>query len=69
MNDMPETSPEESMDAWQQALSIHVGTVYGCRRCGNLVIVTRGGVGNMELSCCGEAMQVRNPRGCGGAPS
>lgn len=42
---------------WQRALTIHVGAAYRCRICGNLVMVTRGGVGVMELKCCGELME------------
>jgi len=41
---------------WEEALTINVGSAYGCRVCGNLVMVTKGGVGVLQLTCCGEAM-------------
>lgn len=42
---------------WERALTIHVGTAYACRQCGNLVMITRGGVGSLELDCCGAPME------------
>ena len=55
--DYPETPPPEwDLKEWEKTLTIHVGTAYGCRTCGNLVMVTRGGVGVMELICCGKPM-------------
>jgi desulfoferrodoxin-like iron-binding protein len=50
------------LDEWEQALSIQVGTAYVCRACGNVVMVTRGGVGVMELICCGAPMERLVPR-------
>lgn len=41
---------------WERALTIHVGTAYLCRSCENLVMVTRGGVGVLDLKCCGKTM-------------
>lgn len=49
--------PEWDLSEWEEALTIHVGTAHACRACGNLVMVTRGGVGVMELTCCGQAME------------
>ena len=42
---------------WERALTIHVGTAHICRVCQNLVMVTKGGVGVMELVCCGKPME------------
>jgi desulfoferrodoxin-like iron-binding protein len=62
MSDFPERPPAEwDLENWEQALTIHVGTAYACKACGNLVMVTRGGVGVMELNCCGQPMQKVQP--------
>ena len=61
MADVPDTTPEESLEAWEQALTIHTGLVYACRTCGNRVVITHGGVGNLELTCCGKPMSQVNP--------
>jgi hypothetical protein len=54
----PETPPAEwNLAEWEKALTIHVGTAYVCRVCSNLTMVTRGGVGVMELVCCGRPME------------
>ena len=54
-----ETQPYDwDLADWERALTIQVGTAYACRQCGNLVMVTRGGVGTLELSCCGAPMDV-----------
>jgi desulfoferrodoxin-like iron-binding protein len=63
---MPDSSrqkpPEWSLGEWEEALTIHVGTAYVCRVCGNVVMVTRGGVGVMQLACCGQPMEeVKRP--------
>ena len=63
MPDMPEKPPEEwglgdwNIGDWEKALTIHVGSAYVCRVCQNLVMVTRGGVGVMELICCDRPME------------
>ena len=59
-----ELTPEGEWELtdWEQALTIHVGTAYVCRECENLVMVTRGGVGVMELICCGKPMEKVEPR-------
>lgn len=46
---------------WENALSIRVGTAYACRSCGNVVMVTKGGVGVMEMICCGAQMEKIEP--------
>jgi len=58
MVENPESSsPSWSLSDWEKQLTIRVGTAYVCRQCGNLVMVTRGGVGVMQLVCCGEPME------------
>ncbi len=49
--------PEWHLDEWENVLTIHVGAAYVCRQCQNLVMVTRGGVGIMDLVCCGKPME------------
>lgn len=55
---LPETpQPEWDLGDWEKVLTINVGTAYACRECGNLVMVTRGGVGVLDLKCCGKPME------------
>ena len=54
--------PDWNLGEWEDALTINVGTVHACRACGNLVMVTKGGVGVMELICCGKPMEKVNPQ-------
>lgn len=62
MSEFPETAPPEwNLGEWEDALTIHVGTAYACRKCDNLVMVTRGGVGVLDLRCCGESMEEISP--------
>lgn len=49
------------LEIWEKALTIDVGTSYACRECGNLVIVTKGGVGVLDMTCCGKAMESITP--------
>lgn len=51
------TMPDWGLKEWENALTIKVGTSYACRTCGNLVMVTKGGVGVMDLKCCGRQME------------
>lgn len=53
--------PEWDLGDWERVLNINVGTVYVCRECENIVIVTRGGVGMLELTCCGKPMEKVEP--------
>ncbi|MCA1808375.1 MAG: hypothetical protein ABR497_07900 [Kiritimatiellia bacterium] len=58
MSEQPETPPPEwNLEDWESVLTINVGISFACRQCGNLVMVTRGGVGIMELVCCGRPME------------
>ena len=67
MTEMPESArPQWGLGDWEKELTIHVGTAYGCRECDNLVMVTRGGVGVMQLSCCGKPMERIHLPGAGG---
>ena len=59
MDDFPETPPQEwDLKEWEKALTIKVGTAYVCRECQNIVMVTKGGVGIMEMNCCGSPMEI-----------
>ena len=54
----PENAPPEwDLGDWEQALTINVGAAYVCRECRNLVMVTKGGVGVLDLVCCGRPME------------
>jgi hypothetical protein len=62
MAEYPETAPPEwGLGEWEDALTIHVGTAYLCRQCQNIVMVTKGGIGVMELICCGKPMEKVEP--------
>jgi hypothetical protein len=53
---------EWTVDEWQDAWSIRVGRVYACAGCGSMVMVTKGGIGVLEPTCCGKPMKiVENP--------
>ena len=54
-NDLQQVAWE--LGDWEESLTINVGSAYCCRACGNLVMVTRGGLGVLQLNCCGEDMQ------------
>lgn len=55
---LPEEAPADwDLGDWEKELTINVGTAYVCRRCQNIVMVTRGGIGVLELDCCGGAME------------
>lgn len=58
MSDEVENSAADwGLGDWEQALTIKVGTTYVCGLCGNVAMVTRSGVGMMEMTCCGQAME------------
>jgi hypothetical protein len=50
-----------NLGEWEQALTIDVGASFLCRKCENVVMVTRGGVGVLDLVCCGDPMERVNP--------
>ncbi len=65
----PEDSGATGSDLqdWEQSLTINVGAAFVCRACGNVVMVIRGGVGVMELLCCGRPMEaIAARKGAGG---
>lgn len=66
MSQKEELVPDWDREEWEQALTIEVGTSYLCRACGNIVMVTHGGVGVMELICCGAPMERIEKRGTNG---
>ena len=62
MKHLPEALPPEwNLSEWEKALTIHVGAAYICRHCQGLVMVAKGGVGVMELICCGKPMEKVSP--------
>ncbi|MDD5090420.1 MAG: hypothetical protein PHQ23_05835 [Candidatus Wallbacteria bacterium] len=56
---------EWDFDEWEKAWSISVGEVYTCSECRNMLIVSKGGTGSLDLKCCGKPMTLY--RGCGDA--
>jgi hypothetical protein len=56
MQELPEG--EWTVAQWKGAWTIHVGKAYVCCRCNTMIMVTRGGVGNLEPVCCSQAMQL-----------
>ncbi len=48
---------EWNADEWQQEWTISVGRAYVCKKCGTMLMVTKGGVGVLEPKCCGLDMQ------------
>ncbi len=53
----PQSAEYGALEEWEKALTLKVGKAYACRACGNLVMVTRGGVGVLDLVCCGKPME------------
>jgi len=51
--------PEWELEAWEKAFTINVGRAYVCRECDNLVMVTKGGVGSLDLKCCNKQMEIK----------
>jgi len=67
MGQFPESPPPQwRLDEWENVLTIHVGTAYVCRQCQNLVMVTKGGVGILDLDCCGKPMEKVEAKSAGG---
>ncbi|MFQ5329763.1 MAG: hypothetical protein ACE5D4_07230 [Thermodesulfobacteriota bacterium] len=62
IEDDKQSGPEWSADEWTDEWTIHVGRAYACEACGNMVMVTKGGVGVLEPLCCdGEMSEVEKP--------
>lgn len=52
------SSPEWSMEDWLSAWHIGVGRVFACQECSNMIMVTKGGTGNLEPKCHGKKMKL-----------
>jgi len=59
----PETAGDWTLGDWEQALTLRVGQAFACRECGNLVMITKGGIGVLDLKCCGQPMEEVQQRG------
>ena len=55
MQDLP--SGEWTVDQWSKGWNIQVGKAYTCRKCETMIMVTKGGIGNLEPACCGQSME------------
>ena len=55
--------PDWGLEEWEKAITIKVGSSFVCRNCGNIVMVTKGGVGVLDLKCCGKQMEPVPSRG------
>jgi hypothetical protein len=42
---------------WEDSLNIDVGSSYICKKCNNIAMVTKGGLGVLQLGCCGQLME------------
>jgi len=62
-DEMEEGQPAWDLNEWEDALTLRVGTTYVCRVCGNVVMVSKGGVGVLDLVCCGKPMEQTRARG------
>jgi len=62
-----EQQPDWDLTEWESALTINVGVAYGCKKCGAMAMVSKGGVGVMELACCGRPMEPMSARHGGAA--
>ncbi len=56
---------EWTVDEWEEAWTIKVGTAYVCDWCGTMVMVTKGGIGVIEPRCCGKEMRLIKGQGDG----
>jgi hypothetical protein len=56
MQELP--AGEWTAEQWRRAWNIQVGKAYSCRRCCTMIMVTKGGVGNLEPICCGRKMEL-----------
>ncbi len=50
------TTSEWTHEEWERAWNIKVGTAHACEKCGNMIMITKGGIGTLEPYCCGELM-------------
>lgn len=68
MNEIEDEGPVWDLKEWEEALTLKVGSAFSCRNCGNIVMVSKGGVGVLDLVCCGNHMTEMNEK-CSGANS
>lgn len=52
------TTSEWTREEWEQAWHLNVGNAYGCKTCGSVIMITKGGVGTLEPFCCGDLMKL-----------
>lgn len=52
------SSPEWSKEDWIEAWHIGVGRVFACDECSNMIMVVKGGTGNLEPKCHGKMMRM-----------
>jgi hypothetical protein len=50
------STPEWTTDDWLHAWRIGVGSAYRCQECSNMVMVIKGGTGNLEPRCHAKPM-------------
>jgi hypothetical protein len=62
---MSSLGPAPAYDAsqWESSLTVRVGESYVCRTCGQVAMITQGGVGNQEMICCSRPMDKVGPIG------
>lgn len=51
------TTSEWTRGEWERAWHLNVGTAYGCKKCGSVIMITKGGVGTLEPYCCDQMMK------------
>jgi hypothetical protein len=51
------TTSEWTQEEWRRHWNISVGAAYACEKCGNMIMITKGGVGTLEPYCCDELMK------------
>jgi len=65
-DEMEEGQPAWDLNEWEDALTLRVGATYVCRACGNVVMVSKGGIGVLDIVCCGKPMEQARARGTEG---
>ncbi len=51
------TTSEWTHEEWEQGWHLNVGSAYACSKCGNMIMITKGGVGTLEPYCCEQLMK------------
>jgi hypothetical protein len=52
---------EWSTKDWLNGWTINVGRAYCCKKCSSILMVTKGGIGNLEPICCKQMMEILSP--------